>query len=80
MTIDKIRIVADQEERGLRLILCGSQSPRKILKRSAPGYIVIEPDGGPERFGTTQLTRIPCEASCTAIARVRLITPALAAA
>src|SRR5262245_7275524 len=46
VTIDKIRIVADQEERRLRLILRGSQSPREVLKRAAASYIVIEPNRG----------------------------------
>ena len=49
--IDKIGIVADQEKRGFGLILCGSQPPRKILKSPAPGYVIIEPNGGTGTIG-----------------------------
>src|SRR5215472_9495656 len=38
------------------------------------------PTGEPILFGTTPLTRMLCGASCTAIARVRLAIPPLAAA
>ena len=37
------------------------------------------PTGEPILFGTMALTRILCGASCTAMARVRLATPPLAA-
>src|SRR5262249_42399477 len=45
MTIDKIGIVADQEERRPRLVLRGPQSSREVLESSTTGDIVIEPNG-----------------------------------
>ena len=44
MAIDKIRIVADQEQRGLGLIFGGSQTAGKILKSPAAGNVIIIAD------------------------------------
>ena len=42
VSIDKIGIVADQEERRPRLIVRGSQSPCEVFESPAAGYVVVE--------------------------------------
>jgi len=58
MAIDKVGIIADEKERGFRLILRGSQTTRQILESPASGYVIVESHRRTDRLGTTQLTRI----------------------
>src|SRR6266498_2517004 len=51
--------------------------PARFLTKRFSGTSCC-PTGEPMRFGEIELTRIPSGASCTAIERVKLSTPALA--